>query len=167
MDPDLLILAALIVMVLSLLLIPLGFPGGWLMLAALGVAAWEGEVAWWVWGALIVVVAVSEVAEYLIVERTSARYGGSRRAFWGAMLGGLIGVLVGLPLPVPLLGPLLAGLLGTFAGATVVAFRETREVRAAGRVGWGAVLGRAFAAAFKTAAGVVVLVVGGAALLLR
>jgi uncharacterized membrane protein (Fun14 family) len=40
-------------------------------------------------------------------------------------------------------------------------------MRSAGRVGCGAVLGRAFAAAAKTAAGVVILVAGAAALILR
>lgn len=167
MNRELLIAAAIVVMVPCLFLIPLGLPGTWIMLAVLGVGAFKGEVAWWVWGFLIVVAFLAEVAEFLIVKRTSARYGGSRRAFWGAIAGGTVGVILGLPVPFPLLGPLIAGLLGTFLGAAAVTYWETRRLGAARRVAWGALLGRGFAAAAKTAAGVVVLVVGAASLLLQ
>lgn len=154
-------------MIPCLFMIPLGLPGTWIMLGVLGLAAWAGEVAWWVWGGLIVVAFLAEVAEFLIVKRTSARYGGTRRAFWGAIAGGVVGMLIGLPIPFPLLGPLLAGLIGTFLGAAAVTYWETRHLDAARRVAWGALLGRGFAAAAKTAAGVIVLVVGATSLLLR
>jgi len=42
---------------------------------------------------------------------------------------------------------------------------ETRAAGSAARVGWGAVLGRAVSVALKSAVGIVILVVGGAALL--
>ncbi|HUP00901.1 MAG TPA: DUF456 domain-containing protein [Gemmatimonadota bacterium] len=167
MTPELPIVVGIAVMVLSLFLIPLGAPGLWIMIAVLGFGAWKDEVAWWVWGFLVVVAGLAELAEFLIVERTSARYGGSRRAFWGAIAGGLLGVVIGLPVPVPLLGPLLAGLLGTFLGAALVTYWETRHLHAARRVAWGALVGRAFAAAAKTAAGVIILVVGSTSLLVR
>jgi uncharacterized protein YqgC (DUF456 family) len=62
-------------------------------------------------------------------------------------------------------GSLLAGVAGTFLGAFAVSLWRTRQARSAARVGWGALLGRAASAAVKTAAGVVVLVVGAGALL--
>jgi uncharacterized protein YqgC (DUF456 family) len=158
---------AVIAMVVALLVIPLGLPGLWIMIGILAVATFVDEVSPIILVLLVVVALLAELAEWAIVARTSARWGGSRKAFWGAIAGGLVGILVGLPVPLPILGPLVAGLLGTFVGAAAVTLWETRALRSAGRVGCGAVLGRAFAAATKTAAGVVILVTGVAALILR
>ena len=154
-------------MVVALVVIPLGLPGLWIMIGILAVATYADQVSPIILVLLVVVALLAELAEWMFVARTSARWGGSRKAFWGAIAGGLVGILVGLPVPLPILGPLAAGLLGTFAGAAAVTLWETRALRSAGRVGCGAVLGRAFAAAAKTAAGVVILVVGTAALILR
>ena len=165
--PEGLLALAVVIMVVALLLIPLGLPGLWVMIVVLTLAVAGNEVSPWILLILIVVAVLAELAEWAIVARTSARWGGSRKAFWGAIAGGLAGILLGLPVPLPILGPLLAGLLGTFAGAAAVTLWETRAMRSAGRVGCGAVLGRAFAAAAKTAAGVVILVAGAAALILR
>jgi hypothetical protein len=137
------------------------------MIGVLTIGAVAGEVSPWILIFLVLVAAFAEIAEWAIVARTSARWGGSRKAFWGAIVGGIAGILVGLPIPLPVLGPLAAGLLGTFVGAAAVTLWETRALRSAGRVGCGAVLGRAFSAAAKTAAGVFILVVGAASLLLR
>lgn len=158
---------AIVGLIVALVVIPLGLPGLWIMIGILAAATWANEVSPWILMLLVVVALLAELAEWAIVARTSARWGGSRKAFWGAIAGGLLGILVGLPIPLPILGPLAAGLLGTFAGAAAVTLWETRALRSAGRVGCGAVLGRAFAAATKTAAGVVILVAGVAALLLR
>ena len=158
---------AVVGMVVALVVIPLGLPGLWIMIGILAAATFADEVSPIVLILLVVIALLAELAEWMIVARTSARWGGSRKAFWGAIAGGLMGILVGLPVPLPILGPLAAGLLGTFAGAAAVTLWETRALRSAGRVGCGAVLGRAFAAAAKTAAGVVILVVGTAALILR
>lgn len=161
-------LAALLVLLMipCLFLIPLGLPGTWIMLGLLGLAVWIEAVAWWLWLILIAIAGAAEVAEFFIVRRANRTYGGSRRAFWGAILGGTVGVLVGIPVPIPVVAPLLGGLAGTFLGAALVTYRETRRMRSAGRVAWGTLIGRAFAAAAKTAAGVVILVVGAMALFL-
>jgi uncharacterized protein YqgC (DUF456 family) len=158
---------AIVGMIVALIVIPLGLPGLWIMIGILAVATFADEVSPIILGLLVVVALLAELAEWAIVARTSARWGGSRKAFWGAIAGGLVGILVGLPVPLPILGPLVAGLLGTFAGAAAVTLWETRALRSAGRVGCGAVLGRAFAAAAKTAAGIVILVTGAAAIILR
>lgn len=165
MDAQLPIAGAIVLMIGCLLLVPIGLPGLWLMLTIIFVGVVTGEVAWWVFLLLTVVAGLAEVAEFLVVRWTSARYGGSNRAFWGALAGGLAGMLIGMPVPV--VGSLIAGLIGTFLGAALVTWRETRHMRSAGRVAWGALLGRGFAAAVKTAAGVAILVVGAWALLAR
>lgn len=150
-------------MALALLLVPLGLPGTWIMLAVVVAGAAAGEVAWLTVAGLGALLAAAEAGEFVLVKAASDRHGGSSAAFWGAVGGGLVGVLVGAPVPV--VGSLLAGVAGTFLGAFAVSLWRTREARSAARVGWGAVLGRAASAAVKTAAGVVVLVVGGGALL--
>lgn len=165
MDPALPIALAIVGMALCLFLVPLGLPGVWLMIGILTVATALDEVAPWLLLLLVGVTGVAELAEYLLVKRTAERYGASRKAFWGAIVGGIVGVVIGVPIPV--VGPLLAGLAGTFLGAAAVALWETRALRSAGRIGWGALVGRVLAAGLKTGAGLFVLLVGATALLIR
>lgn len=153
----------IVFMVLCLLLVPLGLPGLWLMLAILGVGALSGAVSWWLLVLLALLAGAAELIEFLLVRHMSIRFGGSRRAFWGALAGGILGFIVGIPIPI--IGSLLAGLIGTFAGAALVSWHELRDLGPATRVGWGAVLGRAFSAIVKTAAGVIILAFGSGALL--
>jgi uncharacterized protein YqgC (DUF456 family) len=160
-DREVLLALAIVVMIAALIVIPLGFPGIWIMIGILVIGTAFDEVAWWTLLFLVQVALAAELVEWVIVKKTSARYGASNRAFWGAIAGGLIGVLI------PVVGALIAGLVGTFVGAALVAWWETRRLKMAGRAAWGAVVGRAFAAAFKTAAGIVILVLGAAALLVR
>jgi uncharacterized protein len=154
----------IIVMLAALLLTPLGVPGLWIMVVVLGIGWWVGDVGLLVLGIAVVLAAAAEVVEYMIIDRLNIRYGGSRLAFWGAIAGGIIGVMVGMP--VPIAGPVIAGFLGSFVGAALATLYETRHVEAAARVGWGTLLGRMWAAAAKVAAGVVILVLGSASLLL-
>lgn len=146
-----------------LLLVPLGIPGTWLMLGILLGGVLAGQVGWGAYLALAGVAGVAELVELGLVKVFSVRYGGSRRAFWGAIVGGLVGLIVGMPVPV--FGSLLAGLAGTFLGAALLTYTETRHAGSAARVGWGTLLARVLAAGVKTAAGIVVLAVGSGALL--
>lgn len=159
---DLLAAAVLVVLLGGLLIIPLGLPGLWVMLLALAVPAWRGDLSAWLYVGLLALGGLAELAEFLAVRRASARWGGSRRAFWGAILGGLAGAAVGAPLP--LAGPLVGIFLGSFLGAFLFSWLETRSVGVSARVGWGAVVGRALAAGAKVVAGLVILLAGGAAL---
>lgn len=155
----------ILAMAACLLLVPLGLPGVWIMIGILTVATALDEVAWWVLLGLVGLAGLAELAEYALVKRTAERYGGSRKAFWGAIAGGFVGVVVGLPVAV--IGPLIAGMIGTFLGAAAVALWETRELRAARRIGWGALVGRILAAGLKTAAGLAILLIGATSLLVR
>lgn len=153
----------IIVLVISLLVIPLGLPGIWIMIGVVAVGAIMREV-----GVAIVITTMSiavlaELIEFFIVKRLTQQYGGSRKAFWGAIIGGTVGLLIGIPIPI--VGSIIAGLLGTFVGAALVTYAETKQMISAHRVGWGAVIGRALSAMTKTAAGVVILVLATAALL--
>jgi hypothetical protein len=150
-------------MVGALLLVPLGLPGVWIMVAVLAGGALFGQVGWIVVLAALLMAAVAEAVEFWLVARLNLRYGGGRGAFWGAVAGGLVGVVVGLPIPV--VGSVLAGFLGTFVGAALVTLLGTQDAWRAGRAGWGVLLGRILAAVVKVGTGVVILVMGAAALL--
>lgn len=162
MTTTLLTILAIAVMLGALLVIPLGVPGTWIMVAVLAVAAVLGEVGITTVTGLLLLAGAAEVIEFVLVRRMNARYGGSRRAFWGAIAGGFAGVVLGTP--VPIIGSVLGAIVGTFVGAAAVAWWETREVGSATRVGRGVVLARVLAAGVKTGAGMVILVVGVAAL---
>jgi uncharacterized protein len=154
----------ILIMAVALFLTPLGVPGLWIMVAVLGVGTWLGAVGVAILVMCVVLAAAAEVVEYLIIDRLNVRYGGSRLAFWGAIIGGVAGVLIGMPVPV--IGSIIAGFLGSFAGAAMATLYETRKVESAARVGWGTLMGRMWAAAAKVAAGMIIFVLGSAALLL-
>jgi uncharacterized protein YqgC (DUF456 family) len=152
-------------MVLALLAIPFGIPGVWIMMAVLFVAVLAREVSWLVFLPLLAVASVAEIAEFLAVDRIGKRYGGSKRTFWGAILGGIVGAVVGIPLPVA--GSLAGLLVGTLAGAMLAAYTKHREVGPSMRAGYGAFLGRIVAVGLKVFAGLLIILWGGAALLIR
>ena len=147
----------------SLLLIPLGLPGLWVMTGVAAVAWLMQYIALSTMLSILAIVIVAELIEFAIVGKLTKQYGGTRKAFWGAILGGGIGVFVGAPVPV--IGSIVAGFVGSFIGAAIVTFAETREAGPAGRVGTGAVIGRALTAVAKTAAGLAVLVITAAAIM--
>jgi uncharacterized protein len=153
----------ILIMLVALLLTPLGVPGLWIMVAVLAFGWWQGAVGWLVLGLALILAAAAELIEFYIIDRLNIRYGGSRLAFWGAIAGGIAGVIIGMP--IPLIGPIVAGFVGSFVGAAVATLYQTQHVEKAARVGWGTLLGRMWASAAKVAAGIIILVIGAAALL--
>lgn len=132
-----------LVMVGCVVLIPLGLPGlGLIAVLALGLTLF-GQISWTVGVGVAVATLLAEGFEVLILARFGKAFGGSRRAFWGAVLGGMIGLFVGTPVPV--VGSIVMAFAGSFAGAALVTFFETRSVDASARVGWGVLLARAVA----------------------
>ena len=154
---------AIALLVLSLFLIPLGLPGLWVMVGVLAIGAVYQAVGLPVLALVVLVATLAEVLEFIFVKRFNARYGGSRKAFWGAIVGGIIGVVVGVPVPV--IGSIIGAFVGSFVGASMVTLAETRNLSAARRAGWGVTLGRAVAAVVKVFAGLVIVVVGSLALI--
>lgn len=162
--PQLLLIAAI---VLGLVMIPFGLPGTLVLFAAalcyhllvpaagLGIATVVGV------GVLMV---VAEGLEWVLAGRFTRRYGGSRRAAWGAIIGGMVGAFVGVP--VPIVGSIVGAFAGAFVGAFVAEWSRGRGHGAAARVAWGALLGRVTAAAVKVAIGLVMAVWTVAAALL-
>src|SRR5687768_14776077 len=151
---EILILAA--ILILSLFIIPLGLPGTWVMVAA-GVGysiLVPNSIGMFALIGTTIVAVVAEIFEFTLAGKYARKYGGSRRAGWGAIIGGTVGAIVGVP--VPLIGPIIGAFAGSFLGALVAEFSRGTNVDAATRVAWGALVGRAVAAALKVAAGCVI-----------
>ena len=146
-----------VALVAALLMIPLGLPGTWAMVAcglAFRLLVPASHIQFTTVAAVAALALAAELTEIAITARFARRYGGSRRAAWGAVIGGFAGVIVGVP--VPIIGPVIAGLLGTFLGALIGEFESGAHHAAAARAAFGAMLGRAFASAMKVAVGVAI-----------
>ena len=146
--------------VAGLLLIPFGLPGLWLQVGSWGVYAYATGLQTVGWVPIVVVVAlagVAEVLEFTLGGKFARRYGGGRRAAWGAILGGIAGAVLGLP--VPIIGSVIGSFLGSFAGAMLMELTTQRGMQPALRTGWGALLGRLAAVAVKSGLGVAVALV--------
>jgi uncharacterized protein YqgC (DUF456 family) len=141
-----------------ILIIPLGLPGTWLILGvAVGYAALTNEGIGWINIVLIGVLAIiGEILEFMLAGRYARKYGGSKRAGWGAIIGGMVGAFVGIP--VPIVGPMVGAFIGAFAGALLFELAGGTRAGPATRVATGALLGRVMAAAMKVGIGVVMAV---------
>lgn len=144
--------------VAGLLLIPFGLPGLWVIVLGILSYGWLTDFRTLTAGLVVLVLGLAllgEAVEAWIGFRFAQRYGGSRRAGWGALLGGLIGAVVGVPVPV--IGSVVGGFVGAFAGAALFEYTRARASEGAVRAGWGAVLGRAAAVGVKMGLAVVML----------
>jgi uncharacterized protein len=155
------ILLLVVCCIVGLLLVPLGLPGLWLMvLGVLGygwLTAFQ-SVAIGIMGLVVGLALLGEVIEWWLGFRFAQRYGGSRRAGWGALVGGLVGAAIGVP--VPIAGSVIGAFVGSFAGAALFEYTRSAQPGVAVSAGWGAVLGRAAAAAVKIALGLAIAVIG-------
>jgi uncharacterized protein YqgC (DUF456 family) len=143
----------------GLVLIPFGLPGLWVIVLGVVGYGWLTDFRTIGTGVMILAIVLAmlgEVIESWLGFRLARRYGGSSRAGWGALIGGLIGAIVGVP--VPLIGSVIGGFVGAFVGAALFEYTRARHYETAAKAGWGAVLGRAAAAAAKIALGVVIAV---------
>jgi uncharacterized protein YqgC (DUF456 family) len=148
-----------LVLLLSLVLIALGLPGLWIMIASAVVynlATHTSAISWFTLVSVGVLGLIAEYIEFTMSAKYARKFGGSRRAGWGAMIGGIVGAIVGVP--VPIVGPLIGAFLGSFIGA-LVGERSTGATHSAStRVATGALIGRALATAMKMGVGCAIAV---------
>lgn len=140
-----------------LMLIPLGLPGTWLMVGAALVYPWlsgDPSIGLWTIIGTAVLALTAELVEFGLAGRYARKYGGSRRAEWGAIIGGLAGAFMGVP--VPIVGPVIGAFIGAFLGALAGELSIGRGARASTRAATGALIGRIVAAAMKVVVGVVI-----------
>ncbi|MCU0624925.1 MAG: DUF456 family protein [Gemmatimonadaceae bacterium] len=141
----------------GLALVALGLPGLWLMIFA-GVGhrllVSPPTLSWGTLALCAAIAAVAEVVEFRTSAGYARRYGGSRRASWGAIAGGLAGAMLGVPVPV--IGSVIGAFAGAFAGALVAEYTLEKDALKARQVAMGAMIGRAVATAQKAMLGLVV-----------
>jgi hypothetical protein len=151
---ELLLMLALFV---GLVLIPFGLPGLWVMVGAALLYSWAAPDRLGVITllGLTALAVVAEVLEFLTAGRYARKYGGSKRAAWGAIAGGIAGAIIGVP--VPIIGSVIGAFVGSFAGALAAEMTLGGRIGDATRVAKGALIGRAVATALKVAIGVALL----------
>jgi uncharacterized protein YqgC (DUF456 family) len=145
----------------GLVMLPFGLPGLWVMVG--GILAYGWLTGFRTVGIATIVLALgiaflAEIIDNWLGFRFAKRYGGSNRSGWGALIGGIVGAMSGVP--VAIIGSVLGAMLGSFIGAAMFELTYSRHAGTAVRAGWGAILGRAAAAAVKIALGVVIAVIG-------
>src|ERR1051325_6978567 len=150
----------------GVVLVALGMPGLWLIVAAVcGFALLPGFHGFGV-GTVAIVLGLAllgELVELWMGDGLARRYGGFRRAGWGGLLGGLGRARVGGPdpavvgVPIPIVGSVIGSLLGAFVGAAL--FEYTSAPDGALRAGWGALVGRIAATSAKMALGIAMALV--------
>lgn len=150
---ELLILSAVIV--LSMVLVVLGMPGLWVMIASAvcyKILVPDHTIGWFTIAAITFLAVCAEVFEYTLTGKYARKYGGSRRAGWGAIIGGFIGMMVGIPVPV--IGSVIGAFAGSFVGAFIAEMSGGQSTTAgATRVATGALVGRVVATALKVGIG--------------
>jgi len=147
--------------IFGLVLVLLGLPGLWVMVAGVVGYGWLTDFRSVGVATIAVVLGLAflgEIIEACLGFRFARTFGGSRRSAWGALVGGIVGAVMGVP--VPIVGSVIGAFLGSFVGAALFEYSLSRAPETAVRAGWGAVVGRAAAAAAKIALGVVIAVLG-------
>ena len=141
------------VLMLGLLMIPFGLPGTWILAgAALGYSILvPGSIGTFTIVLVAILALVGELIEFSLTARYTKKYGGSKRASWGAIIGGIVGAVIGVP--IPLIGSVIGAFAGSFVGAFVAELSTGSEGGVATRVATGALVGRAAAAAMKVGIG--------------
>jgi uncharacterized protein YqgC (DUF456 family) len=143
-----------VVIILSLILIVLGMPGLWIMVASAvtyNLVVPGDPIGWFTLVAVAVLALVAELLEFTMTGRYARKYGGSRRAGWGAIIGSIVGAMVGFP--VPIVGPIIGAFVGSFLGALVAELTGGASAGASTRVATGALIGRVVSTVLKIGIG--------------
>jgi uncharacterized protein YqgC (DUF456 family) len=141
-----------VAMLVSIFVVPLGLPGTFIMVAvAIAVNYFVAAgIGWWAIGLSLALAVIAEVLEWTLSARFALKYGGSKRAGWGALLGGFVGAFAGVPVPV--IGSMIGAFAGAFLGALVAEYTQPNSnASTATRVATGALIGKAAATAMKLA----------------
>jgi hypothetical protein len=143
-----------LVIIVSLILIVLGLPGLWIMVASAvtyNLVVPGDPIGWVTLVAVAVLAFVAELLEFTLTGRYARKYGGSRRAGWGAIIGSIVGAMVGFP--VPIVGPVIGAFIGSFVGALIAEFTGGSSAGDATRVAKGALIGRVVSTVLKIGIG--------------
>ena len=143
-----------LVLIVSLILIVLGLPGLWIMVASAvtyNLVVPGDPIGWVTLVAVGILAFVAELLDIALTGRYARKYGGSRRAGWGAIIGSIVGAMVGFP--VPIIGPVIGAFIGSFVGALIAEFTGGSSAGDATRVAKGALIGRVVSTVLKIGIG--------------
>jgi len=133
-----------VVMLASVVIIPFGLPGQFVIAAAALVftlVVGAETLSWSVVLCLFVVAVLAEIIESLAGFLGAGKARGSLLSCVGALVGGIVGAVLG-TLATPVIGTLVGALSGAFIGAYLVEYHITRARGQAARVAKGALVGR-------------------------
>lgn len=143
-----------LVLLLSLVLIALGLPGLWIMIATAvtyNLIVKPAPMGLFTLIGIGILGVIAEAIEWSLSGKYARKYGGSRRAGWGAIIGGMIGAFMGFP--VPIIGPMIGAFVGSFIGALAGELSVGSRAGASAKVATGALIGRVLATAVKMGIG--------------
>ena len=130
-------------LLIGVIIVPLGLPGTFLIAVAVllhgyftGFVPFSISLIIW----LFIIAAAGELIEFFFGAASARKFGGSRKAMWGAILGGFAGAILGSGVA-PIIGTIAGALAGAFCGAALFEFLTNKDAKAAIRVGFGAFLG--------------------------
>ncbi len=130
-------------LLVGVLIIPFGLPGTFVIA---GLALVHGLMtsfapltAGFV-GIIFLLAGVGEAVEFFLGAATAKKYGGSKRAMWGAIAGGFIGAIFGTGV-LPVFGTIMGALIGAFGGAALAEYSVREDLDNAIKVGFGAFIG--------------------------
>ncbi len=148
-----------IVMLIGLVLIPIGLPGSWLILAAaliFGVATGFEDISGNVMLLLLGLAVLGEVVEFLLGVFVAKHYGASKFGLWGAFFGGIAGGIAGTGV-LPIAGSVVGAMFGAFAGAFIMECLGELRSEQRMRAGFGALIGRVIATTMKLGIGLIMV----------
>jgi len=140
----------------SVLMIPIGLPGTWVMVAAAvgyRILLPSGGIGWLTVACVGILALIGAAVDLALAGRYARKYGGSPRAGWGAVIGGLVGAFIGIP--VPIVGPVLGAFVGAFVGALAMELTTGSTSGGATKAATGALVGRVIGAAVNVVIGLV------------
>jgi hypothetical protein len=149
--------------ILGLMLIPVGLPGTFVILAVsiiYSVATGFAVISLKMIAILAGIALFAELLEFLITLAVVRFYGASGWGLIGTLVGGIIGGIAGSG-TIPIIGTLLGAVAGAFLGAMGFEIIKGREFREATRAGTGSFVGKLTAITIKLVCGIVMIVLAG------
>lgn len=143
-------------------LVLLGLPGTWLVLALAGAFEWWTDPRLFssvTMGAVLAIALAGELWEFAASSVRAKRAGAGRRGALGALVGGIVGAIAGtVMLPIPLVGSLIGGGVGAFIFASALEQRGGRPIATSMKIGRAAAFGQVLGVLGKLACSVLVYV---------
>jgi hypothetical protein len=159
--------AIILLNTLGLILVPLGLPGTWLMVAVSAGASWASGS--WIISVPVLCVLVGlalagEVVEFATGAIGALRAGSTWRGSVGALAAGGVGAFVGtFAIPVPVVGSVLGACAGAFLGGLAGELWGGKNLERSLDVGKSAFLGRFLGTLTKLGVGIVIWCIAAAA----